>query len=1393
MPINKKSAPLKKIKENNFPIVAIGASVGGLEAVSALLKNLPINTGMAFIYVQHLNPDHKSFLTSILSKITKMKVQEVENMAHMAPNNVYIIPHDKGIEVTDGHIKLLPRTKGGLAISIDVLFSSLAETHKENVIGIVLSGNAHDGTRGLKAIKKEGGLTFAQDDTAQASSMPKSAIEAGVVDFILSPKGMARKLIQFGKTGLPKLLAKSKENDIVVEDNNPTLKVIFELLHKHTGVDFSHYKLPTIKRRLTNRMLQCGVKTIKEYAKLLSKKNSELDLLYSSLLINVTSFFRDAEAFAYLKTTFLPKLLKSKLPGETLRVWVPACSSGEEAYTIAMLLTELQDKKSKKIPVQIFATDLSEQAIQDARVGEYTPSNIKTVSKKYVDRFFTKTGDNYRIVKEIREMCVFAPHNILRDPPFSRMDFISCCNMLIYFDTAAQKKIFATMHFALNEKGHLMLGKAESIGTSSQLFSRINNKFKIYSRKKNTGTPKILEIIPHFARTTINSKKIGFPTKSIAANPVDVEKAIDSTLLSHYMPACAVVNKDMEILQFRGKASLYLTHSSGKASLNILKMARPEFAFELRNALNKAIKTKQTVYKSGIEIEIESVFRMMSLDVSPLKINWDEQLFLIVFTLQEQVEKFIEQGKGAQNNSTQKDRRIKKLTEELNNIRTEMNSIIETQETTYEELQAANEEIVSTNEEFQTLNEELETSKEEIQASNEELLSTNHELQTRNDMLTESYDYSEAIIATIHEPMLVLNKDLYIKSANKSFYKKFLVKKEDTEGKFLFELGNNQWNIPKLRELLSEVIPKNNSFQNFEVTHTFPGIGEKIMLLNAHLIIQKTHSEQLILLAIEDITVRTRYHQKEKGLLTKEKEIAEGAVNSKQQFLSNMSHEIRTPMNAIVGFTKVVLKTDLTEKQKEYINAIKVSGDALIVLINDILDLAKVDSGKMTFEQTPFKLSTSIAAMLHLFETKIQEKNLELIKEYDTTIPDVVVGDPVRLHQVILNLVSNAVKFTAKGKITVSVHKLKEDSDKVTIEFTVTDTGIGIPENSLANIFDDFQQATSQTSRIYGGTGLGLAIVKQLVEPQGGSITVKSKEGKGSVFSFILPFKKTNEKILDDAEVTESLKTVLNNIHILVVEDIPLNQLLMKTLLEEFGFAMDIANNGKVAIEKLKKTKYDIILMDLQMPEMDGFETTEYIRNTMKLQTPIIALTADVTTVDVEKCKAIGMNDYISKPVDEKILYNKIIRYLKRSMYEDGEINTEKEPRQKKGTCINLDYLKRVTKNNTSLITEIIDVYIDETPRLIKGMQQALRTKNWESLRMASHSIIPSFSTMGMDKEFENITKKIQEEAIILRDNFAKGEIKKETIALLGESILKIETICKQVCEELRKELLVIK
>jgi signal transduction histidine kinase len=381
--------------------------------------------------------------------------------------------------------------------------------------------------------------------------------------------------------------------------------------------------------------------------------------------------------------------------------------------------------------------------------------------------------------------------------------------------------------------------------------------------------------------------------------------------------------------------------------------------------------------------------------------------------------------------------------------------------------------------------------------------------------------------------------------------------------------------------------------------------------------------------------------------------IAETAVKAKQQFLSNMSHEIRTPMNAIIGFTKVVLKTDLTVKQKEYLTAIKTSGDALIVLINDILDLAKVDAGKMTFEQTPFKMALSVSAMLHLFGTKIQEKNLTLIKEYDDKIPEILVGDPVRLHQIILNLVSNAVKFTTKGKITVGVSLLSEDMQKATIEFTVSDTGIGIPENKLEKIFENFEQATNSTSKNYGGTGLGLAIAKQLVERQGGSIHVKSKIDEGTSFNFRLSFKKTNHMSELETEITE-LDTAVKNIKVLVAEDMALNQLLMKTLLDDFGFEYDIASNGKIAIEKLQNNLYDIILMDLQMPEMNGFEATHYIRNEMHSIIPIIALTADVTTVDLAKCKAVGMNDYIAKPIDEQILYNKIVGLVKK-LAESGD------------------------------------------------------------------------------------------------------------------------------------------
>ena len=523
-------------------------------------------------------------------------------------------------------------------------------------------------------------------------------------------------------------------------------------------------------------------------------------------------------------------------------------------------------------------------------------------------------------------------------------------------------------------------------------------------------------------------------------------------------------------------------------------------------------------------------------------------------------------------------------------------------------------------------------------------------------------------------------------------------------------------------------------------------------------------------------TVVAQEAEKKSQLATQK---AEDAVKAKQLFLSNMSHEIRTPMNAIIGFTKVLLKTDLTKKQNEYLTAIKMSGDALIVLINDILDLAKVDAGKMTFEKVPFKLELSISAMLHLFETKILEKNLKLITKYDKNIPKVLLGDPVRLHQIILNLVSNAVKFTSKGSITVSVQLINEDKKQATIEFSVKDTGIGINEEKIERIFDNFQQASSGTSRLYGGTGLGLAIVKQLVEPQGGIVTVKSQINKGSIFSFTLSFLKTKEKPLPEIEVLD-LERDIKNIRVLVAEDIPLNQLLMKTILDEFGFERDIAENGIIAIEKLKINEYDVILMDLQMPEMTGFEATEYIRNEMNSDIPIIALTADVTTVDLAKCKAVGMNDYIAKPVDERLLYSKIISLVK------GINNSEKldKPEMSLSTtkCIDLSYLNQRTKSNPALMMEMITLYLNQTPLLVEAMNKSFKDKDWNKLHATVHQLIPSFAIMGISHDFENIARKIQEYAGIRQQS-----------KIIPALVLQLTNICTQSCIELKEEYDLIK
>jgi two-component system CheB/CheR fusion protein len=848
MPHTPDPEPLDKKNNQLFPLVAIGGAEGGLKAAKEFFAHLPEQTGMAFLYIQYPEEGMEPGIAEAISEVTRMKVQEARHLMPVEPDHVYIISVNKEFILIDGVLALNPNKEAhDIPMPIDRLFSSVADKYKEAAIGIILSGSVNDGTLGLKKIKLAGGITMAQDQSATFQTMPKSAISEEAVDMSLSPQEMAREMEELSqKTDLFAIIREENENEPAEKDLD--IKNILQLVKKSTGVDFFHYKLNTIKRRIVRRMLLHKLENTEDYVQYIKQHANEVNLLYKDLLINVTTFFRDPDTLEYLKKTIIPRILKNKKPNDPLRIWVPACSTGEEAYSLAIILIELLGDKAPNIAIQIFATDLSESAIVKARLGIYSRNDLLNVSPKRLQRFFTKTDSNYRIAKSIRDLCVFAPRNVFKDPPFIRMDLISCCNLMIYLDPVLQKKVLNTFHYALNLDGYLVLGKSESIGNSAQLFTLLEKKFKVFSRKGDVSNKATFDLNYRFQeteRSTLTTMRK--PTPREADHSADLEKMVDNILLSKYIPASIVVNQELEILQFRGPVGLYLEPSPGKASLNLLKMAKPSLALELRNTIHKAGKDGNTVKRTGLEVKTHDKVMLVQVEVSPLKSDSEERLFLVIFEQMHVPETLDPKS------PITKDKLVQQLEEELKALREDMRSIIEEQEASNEELQSANEEIVSSNEELQSINEELETSKEELESTNEELMTINAELQVRNDQLAEAYEYAEMVFDTIREGILILDKDLRIQSANRSFYRIFNVKTEELEGILLFEMNHGAWDIPELRELVEIILHRQTQFFGLKIQHSFPGVGNKILLLNACRYVQKSN-QTTILIAIEDVT-----------------------------------------------------------------------------------------------------------------------------------------------------------------------------------------------------------------------------------------------------------------------------------------------------------------------------------------------------------------------------------------------------------------------------------------------------------------------------------------------------------------------------------------------------------
>lgn len=1375
-------SPKSKPKENElFPVVGIGASARGLEAYTQLLNHLPSDTGMAFVIIQHLAPHQESLLSELLSRATQMPVSQVEDGMAVEQNQVYVIPPNKKMTIAQGVLKLEPRGESRRPfMAVDAFFLSLAEERGNKAIAVVLSGADSDGSQGLEAIKAAGGITFAQcENSAKVNGMPNTAVATGQVDFILPPQAIAEELAKISSH--PYITYSNLEKSVEKKpEGKDAISTIFSLLRTATGVDFSNYKQTTLTRRILRRMALYKLEEMTDYVRYLQDHPPEVTALYQDLLIGVTQFFRDPETYEALKSKVFPTIVKDKSPGTPIRIWVAGCSTGEEAYSIVICLLEFLADEVIKPPIQIYATDISEMAIDKARNAFYTPSQIGHISPERLHRFFVEVEGGYQISKLVRELCVFARQNLISDPPFSRMDLIACRNVLIYLGTSLQKKLLPLFHYGLKATGFLMLGPSETVGDFSDLFALIDKKNKIYTRKIATSRLDINPIANNYPLQISNSQLIASEDNW---SDVEIQKQADRIVLNQYAPVGVIIDSELEILQFRGQTSSYLQPAPGRASFNLLKMAKEGLGLELRTAIHLAKRQEMPVTKENLQIRENDRIRQIKIDVIPFKTATTKaSYFLVLFEdILPSVPSLPEADRIAlsgQESSMSDEQQINQLTYELTSTKEHLQSIIEEQQATNQDLRAANEEILSSNEELQSTNEELETAKEEIQAANEELNTINDELHRRNiesnqisndfenllsninipilmlggdlrirrftpaaerifnlistdvgrplsdinhnltvldleeqileviktlnlkveeiqdeeghwydlrirpyrtldnkidgavivlveidalkrsmEQLTAARDYAEAIVETVREPLLVINLDLQAIAANRSFYETFQVTSSETEQRSIFDLGNRQWDNPQLRLLLEEQLANNIQIQDFEVEFNFEQIGQKTMLLNARKMPQ-VGEEELILLAIEDITERKQLQAQQVQLLIESQAAraeAEASNRSKDEFLSTLSHELRNPLNYIVGWASMLRTKKLNETQTaQAVETIERGAKALNQLIEDILDISRITTGKFKLNAQVVEIAPLVRAAIAIVQLSADAKNIQIQSRLASTT-EKILGGPTRLQQIIWNLLTNAIKFTpAGGTIKVTLKYVDAQA-----QIQVRDTGQGICSEFLPYVFDRFRQEDGSKTRSNSGLGLGLSIVRHLVELHGGTVRAESPgEGQGATFTVRLPLRSNltenatlgdleSKDSTDESEVSIDDLPSIEGVRVLIVDDDADMREFFVTVLEPHGVVITAVSSASEALSTLgaNPQAYDLLLSDIGMPDEDGYALIRQVRALSVEaggQIPAAALTAYASEEDSQKAIAAGFQMHVAKPIEP----NQLVRVI---------------------------------------------------------------------------------------------------------------------------------------------------
>jgi two-component system CheB/CheR fusion protein len=1200
----------KRVTEKIY-IAGIGASAGGLEALERLFKNMPVDTGIAFVIIQHLSPDFKSVMDELLARHTRMPIHRVTNGMTVEANSIYLIPPKKEMIISGGRLLLTDKDpEQELSLPIDHFFRSLAHDAGKQAIAVVLSGTGSDGSRGIRDVREAGGFVIAQSaETAKFDGMPRSAIDTGCVDADLTPEQMPEAI-----AGHVARRGGARDANGNGHDGDGALygvEAIFKLLRDEYGIDFSHYKPNTVSRRIERRLSLNQSVDLEDYVQRVKADPSELNALYKDLLIGVTRFFRDREAFEQIER-LLPDMLAQKRPDEEIRFWVAGAATGEEAYSLAILLHERMELLRRPISTKIFATDVHGASLEFASAGVYDGEALAEVPPARLARYFSRKNDGYHVVPELRQMIVFARHNVIKDAPFTKLDFISCRNLLIYFQPLVQKKVISLFHFGLRTGGVLFLGPSESPGELMPEFQALDDHWKIYRKRRDIRLPPDMRLPLSMAAPHV---RVTAPAPAQAMD-ASLLSAYDR-LLDEFMPPGLLITDRRQLVHAFGGAGRFLTHRDGRPTSDILDLVDGNLKLALAGSLQRAAKDLTAVVYTGVRLGDAGAEKSYKLTVKPI-LNRQANLTHLLISLEEM------DATPADKRSTATEIDVSEASrEQLSSLESELRHTRENLQATIEELETSNEELQASNEELVAGNEELQSTNEELHSVNEELYTVNAEYQKKIVELTELTDDMDNLLRSTEVATIFIDRDMCIRKFTPHVGRVFDFLPQDVGRRI--DSFSHHLDGENLHEDVAAVLASGKPVEKQVRHRTGAWFFLRILPYRSH-----TRLEGVVLTLVDIATVK------------RAEEEAREALRRRDQFLAMLSHELRNPLAAVVNASRLLEVGDLDAETLDIARGtIRRQSQHMARLLDDLLDVSRITRDKIEIRRQAVDLRQAARDALESIRPLLETRTLAL----HISIPEqpiLVDGDPARLQQIAVNLLNNAIRYTpANGQIWFILR-----AEKGHAYLTVRDTGAGIPFEMRDKIFELFVQLQRDSGSATGGMGVGLTLVRALVNLHGGQVTVESDgPGKGSQFTVRLPVIEKQAAPATPASDT----TPLSHLRVLLVEDNADIRAVTERLLRTMDCEVVLADNGTHALEAVKCHRPDVALIDIGLPELDGYEVAKRIRHMSDHDgIKLIALTGFGQPDDRARALASGFDAHVVKPVDLNDLYGLLCNLTRR-------------------------------------------------------------------------------------------------------------------------------------------------